>query len=241
MKNKNFQYSVQKIVERMLIEFTAILSECEKQVMLSGNPKGAWRDVPCLGFNKERIANVLLIFRKNRLPLESCRIIWPEHRKERSCLFRQKGLRRHGEQTVHTLPEKYCWTVPFAGKQHSPDYNILITRMFEDISRNELRLGAEAGLLSFHRSAGTEQFLYVEVEATKKDARQLKEIIRLPAASFLCAVRQESDIGSAALVFPELFAQKYDKIIMETELFSGDYDVAHPKFELRCSLPPEKK
>lgn len=77
--------------------------------------------------------------------------------------------------------------------------------MFEDINRSELRLGAEAGLLSFRRSAGTEQFLYVEVEAAKKDARQLKEII------------------------------------METELFSGDYDVAHPKFELRCSLPPEKK
>lgn len=65
MKNKNFQYSVQKIVEWMLIEFTAILSECEKQVTFSGNPKGASRDFPCLGSNKERIANVLLIFRKN--------------------------------------------------------------------------------------------------------------------------------------------------------------------------------
>ncbi len=29
---------------------------------------------------------------------------------------------------------------------------------------------------------------------------------------------------------------------METELFSGDdYDVALPKFELRCSLPPGGK
>ena len=113
--------------------------------------------------------------------------------------------------------------------------------MFDDINRNELRLGAEAGLLSFHRSSGTERFLYVEVEATKRDARQLKEIVRLPAASFLCSIRKESDIGKAPLVFPELFAQEYDKIIMETELFSGDYDVVHPKFELRCSLPPEGK
>lgn len=154
---------------------------------------------------------------------------------------RMEGFQHSEEQTVHVLPEKYCWAVPYAGKQHSPDYNILITRMFNDINRNELRLGAEAGLLSFHRSAGTEQFLYVEVEATKRDARQLKEIMRLPAAAFLCAITQESGIGKAPLVFPELFARGYDKIIMETELFSGDYDVAHPKFELRCSLPPEEK
>ncbi len=154
---------------------------------------------------------------------------------------RMEGLRHHEEQTVHQLPEKYCWAVPYSGKQHSTDYNILITRMFDDISRNGLRLGAEAGLLSFHRGTGTEQFLYVEVEATKRDARKLKEIIRLPAASFLCAIRQESGIGEAPFVFSELFAQEYDKIIMETELFSGDYDVAHPQFELRCSLPPGEK
>lgn len=154
---------------------------------------------------------------------------------------RMEGLQLHEGQTVHALPEKYCWTAPYAGKQHSTDYNVLITNMFDDINRNELRLGAEAGLLSFHRSAGTEQFLYVEVEATKRDARKLKEIVRLPAASFLCAIRKESDMGKAPLVFPELFAQEYDKIIMETELFSGYYDVVHPKFELRCSLPPERK
>lgn len=151
---------------------------------------------------------------------------------------RMEGFQRHEAQAVHRLPEKYCWASPYAGKQHSQDYNILITRLFDDISRSGLRLGAEAGLLSFHRSAGTEQFLYVEVEATKRDARRLKEIMFLPAAAFLCAITQESGIGQAPRVFPELFAQGYDKVIMETELFSGDYDVAHPEFELRCSLPP---
>lgn len=160
--------------------------------------------------------------------------------KFRKQMDRMEALRHHEEQTVHALPEKYCWTVPYAGKQHSPDYNILITRTFDDINRSKLRLGAEAGLLSLHRSAGAERFLYVEVEATKRDARRLKEVMRLPAASFLCAITQESDIGKAPLVFPELFAREYDKIIMETELFSGDYDVANPQFELRCSLPPEE-
>lgn len=66
-----------------------------------------------------------------------------------------------------------------------PEFNILITRIFDDINRCQLRLGAEASLLSFHRKAGTEQFLYVEVEVAGRDARRMKEIMRLPAASFL--------------------------------------------------------
>lgn len=81
----------------------------------------------------------------------------------------------------------------------------------------------------------------MEVEAAGRDARRMKEIMRLPAASFLCAIRQESGIAEAPGVFPDLFAQEYDKIVMETELFPGDYDVANPKFELRCSLPPGGK
>lgn len=150
---------------------------------------------------------------------------------------RMEGLRRHEGQTVHALPEKYCWAAPYSGKQRSPDYNILITSLFDDISRSELRLGAEAGLLSFHRSTGTEQLMYVEVEMPKHANKSWKEIIRIPASSFLCTVRHDSGIGEAPFIFPGLFAQEYDQIIMETELFSGDHDFAHPKFELRCSLP----
>jgi MerR family transcriptional activator of bmr gene len=179
----------------------------------------------------------MLAHRKIREIQEKLRLL----EKFRKQMDREEGLLLHGEQAIHALPEKYCWVAPYAGKQHTPDFNILITRIFDDIDRRRLRLGAEAGLLSFHRKAGTEQFLYVEVEATGRDARQMKEIMRLPAASFLCAVRQESGIAEAPGVFPGLFAQEYNKIIMETELFSGDYDVANPKFELRCSLPPGGK
>ena len=168
----------------------------------------------------------MLAHRKIREIQEKLRLL----EKFRKQMDREEGLLLHGEQAIHALPEKYCWVAPYAGKQHTPDFNILITRIFDDIDRRRLRLGAEAGLLSFHRKAGTEQFLYVEVEATGRDARQMKEIMRLPAASFLCAVRQESGIAEAPGVFPGLFAQEYNKIIMETELFSGDYD------EVVCSV-----
>lgn len=158
-------------------------------------------------------------------------------KKFRKQIDRMEGFQNDETHTVHTLPEKYCWAVPYSGKQRSPEYNIAINRLFEDISRHGLRLGAEAGLLSFRRNTGTEQFMYVEVEMPKRDGKSWKEIIRIPAASFLCTVRHDSGMEKAPFIFPELFAQEYDQIIMETELFSGDYDFAHPKFELRCSLP----
>ena len=90
---------------------------------------------------------------------------------------RMEGFQHSEGQTVHALPEKYCWVAPYAGKQHTPEFNILMTRIFDDIDRCQLRLGAEAGLLSFHRKAGTEQFLYVEVEAAGRDAQRMKKII----------------------------------------------------------------
>lgn len=196
------------------------------------------RDQRRIHYKKLLSHGTMLAHRKIRDIREKLRLL----EKFRKQMEREEDLMLHGEQAVHALPEKYCWVAPYAGKQQTPAFNILMTRIFDDIDRRRLRLGTEAGLLSFHRKAGTEQFLYAEVEVTGREARQMKEIMRLPAASFLCAIRQESGIAEAPRVFPDLFAQEYDKIVMETELFSGDdYDVALPKFELRCSLPPGGK
>lgn len=196
------------------------------------------RDQRRIHYKKLLSHGTMLAHRKIRDIREKLRLL----EKFRKQMEREEDLMLHGEQAVHALPEKYCRVAPYAGKQQTPAFNILMTRIFDDTGRRRLRLGTEAGLLSFHRKAGTEQFLYAEVEVTGREARQMKEIMRLPAASFLCAIRQESGIAEAPRVFPDLFAQEYDKIVMETELFSGDdYDVALPKFELRCSLPPGGK
>lgn len=94
-----------------------------------------------------------------------------------------------------------------------------MTRIFDDIDRCQLRLGAEAGLLSFHRKAGTEQFLYVEVEAAGRDARRMKKIMRLPAASFLCAIRQESGIAEAPGVFRTFLRRNMIKSLWRRNCF----------------------
>lgn len=142
------------------------------------------RDQRRIHYKKLFSHGTMLAHRKIRDIQEKLRLL----EKFRKQMGREEDLLLHGEQAIHALPEKYCWVAPYAGKQHTPEFNILITRIFDDINRCQLRLGAEAGLLSFHRKAGTEQFLYVEVEAAGRDARRMKEIMRLPAASFLLSL-----------------------------------------------------
>lgn len=37
--------------------------------------------------------------------------------------------------------------------------------------------------------------------------------------------------------FPELFAQPYDKVVVEVELFLKRFHYADPVFEIRCNMP----
>lgn len=138
------------------------------------------RDQRRIHYKKLFSHGTMLAHRKIRDIQEKLRLL----EKFRKQMGREEDLLLHGEQAIHALPEKYCWVAPYAGKQHTPEFNILITRIFDDINRCQLRLGAEAGLLSFHRKAGTEQFLYVEVEAAGRDARRMKEISACPPPPF---------------------------------------------------------
>ena len=54
-----------------------------------------------------------------------------------------------------------------------------------------------------------------------------------------CA-QEEPDIAKAPVFFPDLFAQEYDKVVMEVESLSDVSSTSVPVFEMRCSLPDEK-
>ena len=105
------------------------------------------RDQRRIHYKKLFSHGTMLAHRKIRDIQEKLRLL----EKFRKQMDREEDLLLHGEQAIHALPEKYCWVAPYAGKQHTPEFNILMTRIFDDIDRCQLRLGAEAGLLSFHR------------------------------------------------------------------------------------------
>lgn len=99
------------------------------------------RDQRRIHYKKLFSHGTMLAHRKIRDIQEKLRLL----EKFRKQMGREEDLLLHGEQAIHALPEKYCWVAPYAGKQHTPEFNILITRIFDDIDRCQLRLGAEAG------------------------------------------------------------------------------------------------
>ena len=101
------------------------------------------RDQRRIHYKKLFSHGTMLAHRKIRDIQEKLRLL----EKFRKQMDREEDLLLHGEQAIHALPEKYCWVAPYAGKQHTPEFNILMTRIFDDIDRCQLRLGAEAGLL----------------------------------------------------------------------------------------------
>ena len=98
------------------------------------------RDQRRIHYKKLLSHGTMLAHRKIRDIREKLRLL----EKFRKQMEREEDLMLHGEQAVHALPEKYCWVAPYAGKQHTPEFNILITRIFDDINRCQLRPGAAA-------------------------------------------------------------------------------------------------
>lgn len=61
--------------------------------------------------------------------------------------------------------------------------------------------------------------------------------MKIPAGEYLSVVSKESGVYRAPGIFKEQFAQDYEKVIVEVELFAGAFPYTEPVFELRCRLP----
>ncbi|WP_288859827.1 MerR family transcriptional regulator [uncultured Akkermansia sp.] len=148
-----------------------------------------------------------------------------------------ENYRFHNGPIKLAIPEKYCWALPYRGRQRSTEYHLKFNRALEDISRRGLKTGSEAGILMMSRGGVTERFLYIEVDMEQSREPLPEEIIHLQELSCVCMKTDHSDIEQAAFLFPDLFSREYDRIVMETELFPDHYYFSHPHYEIRCSVP----
>lgn len=112
-------------------------------------------------------------------------------------------------------------------------------RMMRMVEDSGLKIGYYAGLLLLCRKEQRELFSYlsVEIPAGKRDIPS--NILHIPAGEYLCRREDGRSILDAAEIFPEQFAMDYEKVVISSELFSGEYDYTAPYYELRCSLPDQ--
>ena len=63
------------------------------------------------------------------------------------------------------------------------------------------------------------------------------ELTHLPASDYWCALSDKTGLEGAKARFSALFAQPGRRVVLETELFTGDYDFTAPLCEVRCLAP----
>lgn len=147
---------------------------------------------------------------------------------------RSEACRLNNQALEFDMPEKICWTVSYDKEREDKDYNILLNKSLLEITKNNLKIGYEMGLLYIYKEK-IEKFLFIDI--FNKPQKSFSNIIYIPAGKYLCKATNKSSIQLANEQFTELFKKDYNKIVIETELFTGNYNVLNPNFELRCSLP----
>lgn len=148
---------------------------------------------------------------------------------------------RENIQVRRYFPQKLCWTIPYEGTQTAPDFHRAMYRLISDVEANGLRAGYNNGQLMFCRGKEIESYIFIDIRESEKELESFPQVITIPAGEYMCSVSHESSIRNAPGVFPELFEQDYDKVVVEMELFSEKFNYSTPVFEIRCGILPEEK
>lgn len=111
-----------------------------------------------------------------------------------------------------------------------------IMNSFFKMRELDLTPGGEMGMLCFYRNGARETYAFLEI-LDNNDIPTRQDIQILPAGTYQCIKTDVSSIDSAKDYFPALFAQDYEKIVIETIPLTLYSDYSHRVFQLRCSLP----
>ena len=137
------------------------------------------------------------------------------------------------EPILCRLPQKYCYTEPYTGTLAGPGYYPALNHLLRRAVGMGMPLGYEAGLLW----VGDACRMFVDVEVERGLDPAWPELTHLPASDYWCALSDKTGLEGAKARFSALFAQPGRRVVLETELFTGDYDFTAPLCEVRCLAP----
>lgn len=154
---------------------------------------------------------------------------------------RGAALQESGGWIEADMSEKPCLALPYGGKLGTLECYKGITHLFEQVEKLGLKPGYDLGVVMFCRSGQEARYIFLTVEATGPLPPDTPGLMALPEAKYRFLRTTETDIGAAAALFPDLFAQDYERVVIGVESILEVSDMAAPVYELRCSLPAEGK
>lgn len=154
----------------------------------------------------------------------------------------QKEIERSESSYSNRLPAKYdmpgrsCWITPYMGTLGSPDSNELIKELIIKIFDSGLKLGNINGLLLLNENGEWKQYLFVDVSGDTEKMNCRPEIIHIRPGQYLCKKVEHSDIQSVWDWCLQIVDENDIELIIESELFMGNYAFSAPALEQRCLL-----
>lgn len=156
-------------------------------------------------------------------------------------VLRGRGLQKETDTRISLFPQKLCLTIPYEGTHSTPQYYKGLHQIFTFMEQKGLSPGYDWGLLLLCQKEEWRQYIFLSVEADgRRDDAEGQGLLAFPSAQYRFLRTEEPDIAKAPVFFPDLFAQEYDKVVMEVESLSDVSSTSVPVFEMRCSLPDEK-
>lgn len=134
------------------------------------------------------------------------------------------------------LPERACRIAPYEGKLGCDESNELMKQLIMEIYNHDFKLGNACGLLLLRHADNWKQYLFVDIDVKTFTATDSPEILHIPAGWYLCKKIESSGIHNVWDWCLQHLTENQIKLIIETELFVGNYTFSKPVLEQRCLL-----
>lgn len=148
---------------------------------------------------------------------------------------RSLELQKREGPVVIDVPMRRCYVMPFDEIPEEDTYLNPYENILLGAAREGYKVGYEVGRMYLYNQDRVRRYYFVEVISSTK--RKSKNLIIVSSGQCISKCTANSRIEYAREEFPDQFALDHEKIIVETELFTADYNVAEPQFELSCMLP----
>lgn len=140
------------------------------------------------------------------------------------------------EPGIYEMPSYSCWIVPYNGMQGCTDSQKLIKEVILKIRQNGLQQGYDYGLMLMRQNGQWKQFLFVDIDrrTPKAELDKHPEIVHIPPGQYLCKKVEQSGMDQVWDWCLPYVKEEQIQLVVESELFVGDYYFPAPLLEQRC-------
>lgn len=147
----------------------------------------------------------------------------------------EKSYRSNAPE-LYFLPERICRITPYEGQLGNDESNERMKELIIEIYTHGMKLGNANGLLLLKENRNWKQYLFVDVDAASAQTVSEPEYIHIPAGQYLCKRVDRSDIRQVWGWCQPHLSEEQVELVIETELFVGNYAFSKPVLEQRCLL-----